>query len=181
MIEFYKLAAMKNASISYTTTVLKFDKQGDKTGWTYIVIPADVAQQVNPGVKKSYRIKGKLDNYSFQGLSILPMGEGEFILPLNAAIRKAIGKKEGAMLKAEIQVDKSEYIMNEAFIDCLKDEPEAYKIFSTFPASHQRYYSKWIDTAKTDATKAKRIAIAVNSLIKKQNFGEMLRAQKKLI
>ena len=40
--------------IRYTTSLLKFDKQGEKTGWTYIVIPADIAQQINPGIKKSF-------------------------------------------------------------------------------------------------------------------------------
>lgn len=163
---------------SYSTTVLKFDKQGEKTGWTYIVIPADVAQKVNPGVKKSYRIKGKLDRYAFHGLSILPMGEGEFILPLNAAIRKAIGKKEGAQVLVQLEQDKSEYQLNPEFMACLQDEPDAFKIFMALPASHQRYYSKWIDSAKTDPTKAKRIALAVNSFIKKQTFAEMLRSQK---
>lgn len=163
--------------ISYLTTILKFDKQGEKTGWTYIVIPADIAQQLNPRVKKSFRVKGKLDNYCFSGLSLLPMGEGEFILPLKADVRKAVGKKHGAMLQVQLEFDKSEYQINLEFIACLKDEPAAFKIFNSISASHQRYYSKWIESAKTEATKANRIALAVNSFILKQTFAEMLRAQ----
>lgn len=163
--------------ISYTTTILKFDKQGEKTGWTYIVIPPDVAQQLNPGVKKSYRVKGKLDHFSFSGMSLLPMGEGEFILPLKGDVRKALGKKHGAMLAVQLEFDKSEYQLNAEFLVCLQDEPEAFKIFNALPVSHQRYYSKWIESAKTEATRAKRIAIAVNSFIIKQSFAEMLRAQ----
>lgn len=163
--------------IRYRTTILKFDKQGEKTGWTYIVVPPDVAQQINPGVKKSYRVKGKLDEFSFSGMSLLPMGEGEFILPLKGDVRKAIGKKHGAMLDVQIEMDKSEYQINAEFLVCLKDEPEAYKIFSALPVSHQRYYSKWIESAKTEATRAKRIALAVTSFILKQSFAEMLRSQ----
>lgn len=35
--------------VTYTTTIHKFDKNGDKTGWTYIEVPADVAQELKPG------------------------------------------------------------------------------------------------------------------------------------
>ncbi len=166
--------------IRYTTSILKFDKQGEKTGWTYLVIPADIAQQINPGIKKSYRVKGKLDNYVFSGLTILPMGEGEFILPLKLEIRKSIGKKQGAMVSVELEFDATEYEINAEFIACLKDEPAAYKIFSALPKSHQRYYSKWIESAKTDATRAKRIHSSILSFLNNQTFAELLRSQKNL-
>lgn len=45
--------------IDYTTIILQFAEQGEKTGWTYIEIPADLAQQIKPGNKKSFRVKGK--------------------------------------------------------------------------------------------------------------------------
>jgi hypothetical protein len=151
---------------------------GEKTGWKYIVIPADVAQKLNKGVKTSYRVKGKLDSHPIKQVALLPMGDGEFIIPMNATIRKAIGKKEGAMLKVEIEVDKSDFLFNADFIACLEDEPEAIKHFKTLPGSHQKYFSKWIDSAKTDATKAKRIAMTVNALARKMRYNEMLREQK---
>ena len=43
--------------IKFTATILKFDKQGEKTGWTYIIIPSEMAQQLYPGNKKSFRVK----------------------------------------------------------------------------------------------------------------------------
>ena len=106
------------------------------------------------------------------------MGAGNFIMPLNAAMRKAIGKKAGAMLKVQIEFDKSEYELNAEFMDCLKDDKEALKFFKSLPRSHQNYFSKWIESARTDATKAKRIAMAMNGFLKKQSFSEMMRAQK---
>jgi hypothetical protein len=166
--------------VRYTTTILKFDKKGEKTGWTYIEIPADVAQKLKKGNKKGFHVKGKLDNHLIKRASLLPMGEGAFILPLNASIRKAIGKRHGAMLKVELEEDKSEFVFNADFMDCLRDEPAALKHFNTLPGSHQRYFSKWIDSAKTDSTKAKRIAQAVNGLMKGMGFPEMLREAKKL-
>ncbi|MFI5218608.1 MAG: YdeI/OmpD-associated family protein [Bacteroidia bacterium] len=166
------------AAVKFTTTILRFGKQGEKTGWTYILIPADVAQKLQPGNRKGFRTKGKLDNHKFSGKSLIPMGKGEFILTLDKGIRKAIGKRHGAMLEVQIEFDKSQYQLNAEFMDCLNDEPEGLKFFKTLTRSHQNYFSKWIESAKSEETKAKRIALAINAFLKKWGFPEMLREQK---
>src|ERR1700722_4569577 len=107
--------------VRYNTRILRFEKQGEKTGWTYIVIPADIAEQLKPSTKTSYRVKGKLDSFAIKQTALLPMGDGEFIIPLNAGIRKGIQKKEGAMLKVTLEEDKSAFAFNPEFMACLKD------------------------------------------------------------
>ncbi len=161
--------------ITYTTTILRFAEMGEKTGWMYIEIPADVAEQINPGVKKSYRVIGKFDKYKIEKVALLPMGEGTFIIPFNAQMRKGTGKKNGGILKVALELDERTIPINAELIACLEDEPSALKFFKSLPKSHQGYFSKWIDTAKTDATKAKRIAESVNGLLKRKDFGAMLR------
>lgn len=163
---------------SFQAIIQKFGKKGEKTGWTYIDIPFDVTQKLMPGNKKSFRVKGKLDAFPINSLSLIPMGEGEFILPLNAELRKGIGKREGAMLKVTLTVDKSERILDEEFMVCLNDEPAAMAHFQSLPPSHRHYYSKWISSAKSEATKAKRIAQAITALSRKQHYGEMIRSLK---
>ena len=54
------------------------------------------------------------------------------------------------------------------------------KFFKTLPGSHQRYFSKWIEDAKTMQTKTKRIVMALTAFSKKQGFPEMMRENKKL-
>ncbi len=164
--------------IEYKTTILRFDKQGEKTGWTYIEVPEDIAQQLLPGNKKSFRVKGKLDKHPIKQMALLPMGEGHFILPLKADIRKAIGKKHGAQLLVSLSVDKSEFKLSEDFMACLEDEPKALTFFKSLTPGHQKYFSKWIEEAKTEATKIKRITMAVNALAKSLGYPEMLRAEK---
>jgi hypothetical protein len=165
--------------VQFTDTMKRFDKQGEKTGWTYIEIPADLAQKLKPGNRKEFKVKGKLDNHIINRVSLLPLGGGGFIMAINAAMRKALGKRHGAMVKVQLAEDKSEFVFNKDFMECLADEPVAIKFFKTLPGSHQRYFSKWIDSAKTDQTKAKRIAQAVNALAKKQGYPEMMRSLKK--
>lgn len=161
--------------ISYTTTLLKFDKQGEKTGWTYIQVPADLAQQLKPATKTSFRVKGKLDNYSINAVALLPMGGGNFIMPINGAMRKAIGKKHGAQLKVQLEADNKPLKLSEDFMTCLADDPKALATFNKIPKSVQNYFSKWIESAKTEPTKAMRIARAVNALARSQTFQEMIR------
>ena len=164
--------------VQFTTTIHRFEKQGEKTGWTYVEIPADLAGQLVPGNKKAFRVKGKLDNFSIKGVSLLPMGGGSFIMPLNAAMRKGIGKKAGAMLQLKLQVDTKPYELNKEFMECLADEPKALEFFQSFSRSIQNYYSKWIESAKTEATRTKRIALAVTALSRKMHYGEMLKSLK---
>ena len=164
--------------VQFTTVIRKFSEQGEKTGWTHIIIPADIAQQLMPGNKKSFRVKGKLDDFSISGIALMPMGGGEFVMPLNATIRKGIHKKEGAMLIAKLEVDKKEIKPPAEFVECLKDEPVAEEHYFSLAKSHQLYFTRWINSAKTEPTKTKRIAQAVNALSKKFDFGMMLRSIK---
>ena len=170
----------KKSMISFSAKILRYEQQGEKTGWTYIEIPDGIPQQLKPGNKKEFKVKGKLDQYRYQRMPLYPVGGGKFIMSLNADVRKAIGKRHGATVNVQIAADESEFIFNADFMECLNDEPKALDHFKSLPGSHQRYFSKWIDSAKTEPTKAKRIAMAVNALSKKWGYGEMIRAGKDL-
>ena len=37
--------------VSFTTTILRFDEMGEKTGWTYIEVAAEYAEKLKPGNK----------------------------------------------------------------------------------------------------------------------------------
>lgn len=165
--------------IRFSTRIKRFAKQGEKTGWTYIEISAAQAQKLNPGKRVGYRIKGTLDEHPIQRVALIPMGGGRFILPLNAKMRKAIGKGLGDPLRVTFQVDERTIPMSADFMRCLRDEPHALAHFKTLSGSHQRYFSKWIEEAKTIETKTKRITMAVVALGSDLGFPEMLRAQKK--
>lgn len=164
--------------VQLTVTLLQFDEQGEKTGWTYFAIPADIAQQIKPGYKKIYRVKGRLDNFKIKGVAIMPMGDGSFIMPVNAAMRKGMGKRKGAMITATLEADDTPYELNEDFMTCLKDEPAAWDYFNSLSGSHRNYFSKWIDSAKTEPTKTKRIAMAVSALARGMGYPEMMREEK---
>ncbi|GAA4323997.1 YdeI/OmpD-associated family protein [Flaviaesturariibacter amylovorans] len=164
--------------ITYDTELKRFDSQGEKTGWTYIEVPTELAAQLKPGVRTSYRVKGKLDAHPIAGVALIPMGEGSFILAVNAAMRKAIRKVQGATVRVRLAVDTEETALPPAFEECLRDEPAAHDYFYSLTPGHQRYFGRWIGEAKTEATLSKRIAMAVDALARGWGYPEMIRAAK---
>lgn len=78
----------------------------------------------------------------------------------------------------QLEVDLEEKILSAELMECLADDPNALKTFKALPGSHQRYFSNWVESAKTDATKTKRIAQAVIALAQGFGFQEMVRMNK---
>jgi len=161
--------------VKFTTEIKKFGSQGEKTGWTYIDVTEAQAQQLLPNNKKAFRVKGFLDAIAFSGISLVPIGGGDFILPLNATTRKQIKKGKGATLTVILELDTAPVLLSDELLQCLADEPAALAYFNKLPGSHQKYYSRWVESAKTEATRAKRIAHTVTACARGQRYNEMMR------
>lgn len=140
-----------------------------------------LAQELFPGNKKSFRVKGKLDALPIAAQALIPVGGGVFILPLKAELRKQLGKRKGEILTLNILRDTNPdpVPMPEDFAACLEDEPAARENFKKLPGSHQHYYIRWINSAKTEPTRVKRIAQSIQALSLGSHYGEMIRALKK--
>ena len=79
-----------------------------------------------------------------------------------------------------MEVDERELEISPELIECMQDEPEALNQFRSMPPSHQHYYSKWISSAKTEPTRARRIAMTIQAMVNGWDFGKMLREARKL-
>lgn len=163
---------------AFTATIKKFAAQGEKTGWTYIEIPAAIAEQLKPGTKTTFRVKGMLDNYPVAGVALLPMGGGAFIMALNATMRKGIRKAVGESLQLKLELDAKERELPAGFMECLQDEPTALEQYNRLSKSHKGYFTIWLTSVKSDAARAKRMAQAVNALANRLDFVQMVRALK---
>src|SRR5476649_453482 len=144
--------------IVFDTAILQFNEQGEKTGWSYIEIPGDLAQQLKPGNKKSFRVRGMLDGLAVNGMALMPMGDGHFIMALKADIRKKLHKNSGATLQVRLEEDIDYKVeLPDDLKECFDFEPEAFEFFNSLARSHRWYFIKWINDAKTNETRAKRI------------------------
>ncbi len=158
----------------------KFGAYGEKTNWTYFVVPPDVAEALMPGRKTSFRVKGRLDDHAITQVALIPMGQadgwdGQFILVVNATMRQAIRKEVGATVRVELAVDESPRLQSAELLACLADDPAAKVAFNALPPSHRQYYHNWIEAAKTIPTKTKRITMTVTGLAMGMDYGEMIR------
>lgn len=165
--------------ITFEAEILKFGNKGEKTGWSYIEIDRDSAEELKPGFRKSFRVKGKIDHLSIQGLALTPMGEGCFILALKAAFRKQLKKEEGSMVQVVLEEDVDFKIdLPEDLEICLSEDPIWLEHFLALAKSHRNYFINWINQAKTEPTRTKRIALTVEAMEKQLDFGAMIRMDK---
>lgn len=163
---------------SFKTTIQKFSNKGEKTGWTYVDMPPDIITKLKLKTKKEFRIKGLMDDVTFDRLATYPIGDGNFIIAINAEMRKKLGKKEGAMVSIKFELDKREALKSQELLDCLSEEPEALEHFKCLTPSHQNYFHKYVLSAKGADTRAGRIVSTINAMYKKMDFGEMVRGLK---
>lgn len=164
--------------VTFKTSLLKYGPNGEKTGWTYIEIPTALAETLRPGQRTSFRVKGLLDTHPIRQVALMPIGDGTFILVVNATMRRAIRKEEGASVQVNIEVDDEPFAQSADLLACLADDPTAQAYFDSLPPGHQRYYTNWIESAKTAETKAKRIAQAITGFAMGMGYGEMIRYYK---
>lgn len=164
--------------LQLTATIQQFAQQGEKTGWTYILIPAADAAELNPNNKKSFNVKGKIDSHPITQLSLIPMGGGDYILTLNSALRKALGKRKGATVQLSLAKDNAAFAPPADLVDCLTDEPAALAFFNSMPPSHQKYFCKWIDAVKGEEARSRRIAQTVTAMTMRQNYAQMIHWQR---
>jgi hypothetical protein len=145
----------------------------DKSSWSYIILGKRQVAKLNPSSGKSFRVKGRLDDFPIKFKSLLPLGDGRFLLPINAEMRKGTGKQAGDTLRVSFTLDKSTKRLSHELLECLRDEPTALAFFNTLNRSGQHYFSDWIASARTQDTKAERITLAVTALANRQTFTQM--------
>jgi hypothetical protein len=166
--------------ITFKAEIERFAEMGEKTGWSYVFIPSAVANEIKADCKKSFRVKGRIDYIEIGGMATVPMGEGDFIIALKASLRKQLRKEKGAIVELELEEDKDFKIeIPEDLELCLSDEPHLMEGFMKLPMSHRNWYINWLNSAKTEPTRTKRLVKIVSAMDRGMTFGEMMREDKK--
>jgi len=141
------------------------EKFPGKGGWTYAAIP-EVAK--NPHTPFGWvRVKGSIDGFAIECAKLQPMGNGQLFFPVNAQIRKAIGKQAGDKVHITLFEDEISDQIREELRLCFENEPpEIVEKFDGLSEFLQNNYLGWIQDAKTEDEKAERILKLIEELPK---------------
>jgi hypothetical protein len=159
---------MKNMPEPIVDQLFLLEKYPGKSGWTYARIPG-----ISPSKGNGFgwvRVRGSIDNFYIKSYHLAPMGNGQLFLPVKAAIRKLIGKKEGDYVHVVLYHDDLPVDIPEELKLCLLDEPGAYQAFTNAPIATQKSFIDWIYSAKKEETKINRIANSIDMLLKGQTL-----------
>lgn len=156
---------MENLLVDNKYLLERFQGKG---GWTYAriyEIPKDKKNHFG-----QVKVRGTIDGYEIRKYHLMPMGNGVLMLPVKAEIRKQIKKQEGDYIHVILYTDNEPMDVPEELTECLQDEPKAYPFFKSLSESEQRFYIKWIYSAKKEETKISRMAKAIDKLAMGQKF-----------
>lgn len=133
----------------------RLEKTEGKGAWTFVEIPEIPMPKTPFGMLKVY---GKIDDHEFSNVNLMPMGNGHLGLAVKSEIRKKIKKQAPDIVHVTIYEDKTPLIIPEELILCMEDEHGVLEKFEVYSDGQKRAFINWIYSAKTDQTKAERIA-----------------------
>jgi Bacteriocin-protection, YdeI or OmpD-Associated/Domain of unknown function (DUF1905) len=148
----------------------KLEKFHGKGGWTYAPITEIT---LNKNSHSGWvKVKGFIDDHEFRNYNLMPVGNGQFLLPVKASIRKKIKKQEGDWVKVVLFPDNDPLPVPQELKECLRDEPKAEKVFNSFSDSEKKYYIEWIYSSKKEETKIRRLVKTIERLMQGLKFYE---------
>ena len=131
--------------------LLKFEGKG---GWTYAEIPEIPMPKTSFGMLK---VKGKIDDYEFENVRLMPLGNGHLFLAVNLGLRKKIKKQAGDTVHIILYEDKIPTGIPEELILCMEYEDGLVEKFQAYSDGEKKALIDWIYPAKTEQVKANRI------------------------
>jgi len=155
---------MEKSLVNKDYLLQKFEGKG---GWTYVEIPEIPMPKTSFGMLK---VKGKVDTHEFSNVRLMPLGNGHLMLTVKSEIRKKIKKQAGDTVHIILYEDRMPAEIPEELILCMKYEEGIFEKFETYSDSEKKAYVEWIYSAKTEQTKADRIAKTIIMIQKGEKF-----------
>ena len=131
-------------------------------GGAYITIPFDVEQVFG---KKRVMVKALLGGEPYKG-SLVRVGGTDHILGVRKDIREKIGKTIGDEIEVVLEEDTEPRLVTipQDLKRALENEPAAQANFAKLSYTHQKEYVQWIESAKREQTRQKRIEETIQGL-----------------
>lgn len=131
-------------------------------GGAYVCIPFDVEKTFG---KKRVKVKARIDGEPYRG-TLVRMGTPDHMLPVLKEIRQKVGKSFGDEVTIELEEDLEPRVIEVPpdLKQALEAQPASLSYFNKLSYSHQKEYVRWVNEAKRQETRLKRIQEAVDLL-----------------
>lgn len=131
--------------------------------YTVVELPDDVVLPFNGNPR--LRVEGEIDGRAFEG-TWMPGGAGPHYLMTPAKMLKALGKSVGDLVTLRFAVADPDSVREPPELtDALLDLPELREIWDGWPPGKRRSYAHRVNSAKTLATKVKRVGEILDLLV----------------
>jgi hypothetical protein len=139
---------------------------------SFIEFPFDVEEKF--GVNGQVKVKAIFDDKVIYRGSLAKMGHHCHILGITKEIRTKLGKTFGDTVEVEIvqDIEKREIIIPYSVAQILKNNSEAKEFFEKLSFTDRKEYMKWIESAKKEQTRQKRLEEFLIKLNNKQKFSD---------
>lgn len=130
---------------------------------TGMVVPPDVVEALGGGRKPAVTVRLGAHTYR---TTVGSMG-GQFLIPVSAENRAAAGVSAGDPVEVDVELDTAPRVV-EVPADqaaALDTEPAARQRFDALSHSAQRRHVLAVEGARTEATRQRRVAAAVGTLL----------------
>ena len=133
-------------------------------GGAFVEIPFDVERTFG---SKRPKVKAMIEGVPYRGLLTRMGGPGHMLIILKG-IREQIGRTFGDEIKVSVELDVDERVVTvpAELKRAFKENPKAKAAFEKLSYTHQREYVNWINEAKKEETRARRIAKTMEMLVK---------------
>jgi hypothetical protein len=127
------------------------------------VLDDDQVAAVGEGAKR-FPVVATVNDHSWR--TTVTRMRGEFVVGLSRAVREAAGVQAGdtATLTLELDTEPREVEVPAALTYALDGDPAARAAFDALAFTHRKEYARWIDEAKRDETRERRVARALEML-----------------
>jgi hypothetical protein len=128
-----------------------------------VVLDEATVEKVGEGAKR-FPVVATVNGHTWR-TSITRMG-GEFLLGLSRAVRQEAGVEAGDTVKVQLALDEAprEVEVPAALTAALEGDPEARAAFEALAYAHRKEYARWVDEAKREETRTRRVAQALEML-----------------
>jgi hypothetical protein len=128
-----------------------------------VVLDDDQVSAVGEGAKR-FPVIATVNGYSWR--TTVTRMRGEFLVGLNRAVREKAHVEAGDTVDVELELDAAprEVEVPPALSDALAIDPTARAAFDALAFTHRNEFARWIEEAKRDDTRQRRVAQALQML-----------------